>query len=180
MRIWNFILAIFLISTGVSCTGQTNGEDIENFVQRFKTIIDGDDPDQFLQELVLSKSEYRAFLKKEWKKKGRRKGLDKSTEKAWKLISRGDGTWVSNGIITPQRKFEPLMTNVDYYDIKIEQSQEAKKVFGEVAFADITVITAKFKLSGYPNIEELISFPCILTKDGKWKMTYSLNLRVLK
>jgi hypothetical protein len=175
-----FLFLVLIIGFN-ACSAQTTAK---GFVACFKIVVDNGDVSRFLPGLVVSKSELKDFLEADWKRKSgkskrrsMKKEFDRSVNKGWNELNKKEGIWISNELINKQYEFEPLIQNLTFYDIKTDKSKEARKGFGEVATGDITVISAKYKVGGYPDVEFQISFPCVKTKKGKWKMIYRLNIR---
>lgn len=164
-----------------SCYSQSSIEPAEKFVERFKTVVNSENTSMFLSELVVSEHEFIDFMKVQWNRelsksqiRKMKARLDQSLERGWKELNRDSGVWVGNGLINKQNKFTNTLKNCEYYDIEVNDSKDAGKNFGEMMFAEITVISAKFKPLNDPEKEHKILFPCTKTKNGQWKIVYRI------
>lgn len=168
-----FLFAIGLCFSIPSCAQNTSTDTPKDFIARFKDVAESGDAQRFQAEILVSKSEFREFMKDncgihfDYENPGpiMDAKLDKMVAETWPFT-------LKNALVQFQEnEFEVYFEKFKLDSIQKDGSPMAIGVaLGRVPFLKEWVISAHFQQLENPAIRHIVRFPCLKINDGKWKL----------
>jgi len=168
-----FLFAIGLYFSIPSCAQNTSTDTPEDFIARFKNVAESGDAQRFQAEILVSKSEFREFMKDnsgihfDFENPGPKMDakLNKMVEETWPFT-------LKNALVQFQEnEFEVYFEKFKLDSIQTDGSPLAiGTALGHVPFVKELVISAHFQQLENPAIRHIVRFPCLKVYDGKWKL----------
>jgi len=168
-----FLFAIGLCFSIPSCAQNNLTDTPQDFIDRFKDVVESGDAQRFQSEILVSKSEFREFMKDncgihfDYENPGPKMDakLDKMVEETWPFT-------LKNALVQFQEnEFEVYFEKFKLDSIQTDGSPMAiGAALGRVPFVKELVISAHFQQLENPAIQHIVRFPCLKVYDGKWKL----------